>query len=60
MICRTISGLMGLAAIVVLGGCARPMPNDPAPSAEAAEKIRVTLVSNSTTASSGGAESAGG
>jgi hypothetical protein len=56
MNCRIISGLMGLAAIVVLGGCARRMPNDPAPNAEAAEKIRVTLVSNSTTASSGGTE----
>jgi plastocyanin len=51
-----MSGLMALAAIVVLGGCARPMPNDPAPNAEAAGKIRATLVSNSATTSSGGGE----
>lgn len=40
--------------LVMLVGCARPMPNDPAPNGQAAEKIRATLVSNSTESSSGG------
>jgi hypothetical protein len=42
--------------LLTLGGCARPMPNDSAPSAQTAEKIRVTLVSNSSASNSGGSE----
>jgi plastocyanin len=43
-------------AVAAMAGCARPMPNDPAPGAQAAEKIRVTLVSNSTSTSGAAAE----
>jgi plastocyanin len=48
-------GLFSLFAFVALSGCARPMPNDPAPNAAAADKIRLTLVSNSSASGNGGA-----
>jgi hypothetical protein len=44
--------LFDLLALVFIAGCARPMPNDAPGNAEAADKIRLTLVSNTT--SSGG------
>jgi plastocyanin len=53
MFSNKFNGLLLLGFIAALSGCMRPMPNDPAPSAQAADKIRLTLVSNSS-ASSGG------
>ncbi|HTQ37523.1 MAG TPA: hypothetical protein VMJ32_00755 [Pirellulales bacterium] len=46
--------MIDLLALLWMAGCARPMPNDSPGNAEAADKIRLTLVSNAT-ASGGGA-----
>ncbi len=55
MIEKKLLGILMLVTVMLVG-CARPMPNDPAPNVQAGEKIRVTLVSNSKEAGGGQAE----
>ncbi len=51
--CLLSVAVIGLCA---LAGCARQMPNDAPANAEAAQKIRLTLVSNTASTSGGAAE----
>ncbi|HZZ30024.1 MAG TPA: hypothetical protein VFE46_18655 [Pirellulales bacterium] len=48
--------LCDLLALLFMAGCARPTPNDAPPNADAAQKIRLTLVSNTTSSGSVAAE----
>jgi plastocyanin len=49
------SELFELLALLLMVGCARPMPNDAPANAEAADKIRLTLVSNTASGGAGAA-----